>query len=190
MRRLIIAALFLFAASTQALAEDEPRPLGGPFMLMDHFGEIKNNNNFLGDFMLMYFGYTYCPDVCPTGLQAMADALDMLPESQLKYLHPMFISVDPDRDTVRVLREYTSHFHPKLIGYTGSKEMIARVAENYKVRFEKVVEDPNDTENYLVDHSASTVLIGPDGTFRKKFIHGTSPEDMAKALKKLLPTKD
>ncbi|MBK1663108.1 SCO family protein [Rhodospirillum rubrum] len=158
--------------------------IGGPFALVDDRGETLTNETFAGRFMLIYFGYTYCPDVCPTSLGEMAAALDRLPEDQLARIAPIFISVDPERDTPALIGDYARAFHPLLIGLTGSPAQIATVTKAYKVYFKKVEQEAGAP--YLVDHSSVTYLMGPDGRFITHFSHGTSPEEMAARLSKIL----
>ncbi|MBA1331361.1 electron transporter SenC, partial [Candidatus Endoriftia persephone str. Guaymas] len=114
---------------------------------------LFTQEDFLGSYSLLYFGYTYCPDVCPTSLQVLSLALDMLGD-RADGIKPYFITIDPERDTVKVMRNYVEYFNPRLVGLTGSKEMIERVAQEFKVKYEKVTEDAPSPELYLMDHSA------------------------------------
>ncbi len=159
--------------------------IGGPFTLVSETGETVTEKDFAGKFLLIYFGYTYCPDVCPTGLTAMAMAMDDLTAEQQANLVPLFISVDPERDTVEAMRDYTAAFHPDLIGLTGSPEQVAAAAKEYKVYYAKA-EQGADAEDYLVDHTAITYLMGPDGAFLTHFSHGTAPEKMAETIAKYM----
>ncbi len=151
--------------------------LSGPFSLIDHSGKPVTDHDFRGKFMLVFFGYTSCPDVCPMDLQIIAQAMNELGEASDR-LQPIFISVDPVRDTPDVVAEYASHFHPQLIGLTGSRRQTAAAARNYGVISMKII-DENDPGNYRINHSALTYLLGPDGKFVAAFDHGTDPEILA-----------
>jgi len=159
--------------------------IGGPFTLIDQTGKTITDQDFRGKYMLVYFGYTFCPDVCPTSLGIVSDALDQLSPEQLEKVVPIFISVDPGRDTPESLADFVPHFHEKLIGLTGTPEQIKAVARAYKAYFAKVNEDDPDG-NYLMDHSSITYLMGPDGKYATHFSHGTPPDAMAKRLAEIL----
>lgn len=159
--------------------------IGGPFTLTDHTGKRVTEKDFEGKYMLIYFGYTFCPDVCPTSLSIISDALDQLSGEELDKLTPVFVSVDHERDTPEVLASYVPHFHEKLVGLTGSAEEIKSAAKVFKAFYAKVNEDDPDG-NYLMDHSSTTYLMGPDGAFVMHFNHGTPPADMAKRLAEVL----
>ncbi len=155
--------------------------IGGRFMLLDHYGKLITEKDMLGSYQLVYFGYTFCPDVCPTGLQVITQALNILGD-KAERIQPYFVTIDPERDTVKVMRNYVSYFDPRLIGITGSKKMIDRMAAQFKVKYEKVTEDAPSPAMYLMDHSASVYLMGPDGRFITKFAHGIKARQMAKEL--------
>ncbi len=158
--------------------------IGGPFTLTDHNGRTVSDGDFRGRYMLVYFGYTFCPDVCPTALTVMSDALDLVGDKADK-VAPIFITVDPERDTPEYLKAYVEHFHPRLLGLTGSPEQVAAAAKGYKVYYSKVG-DGYDDGDYSMDHSSYTYLIGPDGEYVAAFGHKTDAEDMAKKLEKFL----
>ncbi|MCG8044596.1 MAG: SCO family protein [Candidatus Thiodiazotropha endolucinida] len=140
-----------------------------------------------GKYQIVYFGYTFCPDICPTSLQILFQALDILGEGS-ELFQPYFITIDPDRDTIAVMRNYVQYYDERLIGVTGSVEMIERVASQFKARYEKVVEeDTTDPSMYLMDHTASLYLLDPEGRFLTKYAHGIAPEDLAQQLRMLLP---
>ncbi len=166
----------------QALSGDG---IGGRFVLTDQYGGTRTDQDFRGHYSLVYFGYTHCPDVCPTTLQTMAAALRRL-GPKARRVRPYFISVDPDRDSPATLRDYVAYFDPRLIGMTGSKAMLQRVADEFRVRFEKGEVDPRHPDMYLVDHSASLYLMGPDGRFITKFANGIGARDLAKRLDEIL----
>ncbi len=153
--------------------------VGGPFSLTDHTGKPVTEKTFLGKYMLVYFGYTYCPDVCPGELQVVAAALDELGD-KANQIQPVFITVDPERDTAKHMAEYVEHFHDRLIGLTGTAEQIAQAAKAFRVYYAKV-DDPDSTE-YLMDHSSIVFLMGPDGSYLAYFAYGTKPDEMARKL--------
>jgi protein SCO1 len=148
----------------------------GPFSLVDHNGKPVTDRDFRGKFMLVFFGYTSCPDVCPMDLQIIAQALDELGKAGDR-LQPIFISIDPARDTPEIVAEYASHFHPRLIGLSGSRQQTAAAARNYGVISMKFI-DENDPENYSINHSALIYLLGPDGKFVAAFEHGADLETL------------
>ncbi|HTI83176.1 MAG TPA: SCO family protein, partial [Acetobacteraceae bacterium] len=137
--------------------------VGGPFTLEDGTGKQVTDSDFRGKYMLVYFGYTFCPDVCPTTLNEVAEALDHL-GAKANNLQPIFITVDPKRDTPAVVKQYTAAFSPRLIGLTGTPEQIANVAKAYRVYYaeHRTGTGPND---YSMDHSSILYLMGPDGKF-------------------------
>lgn len=159
--------------------------IGGPFSLVDDEGKPVTDADFRGRYMLVYFGFTYCPDVCPTSLNRNMQALDRLDEAQAGKVQPILISVDPERDTPEHMKEYVGHFGPDLRGLTGTQEQVAAAAKAYGVYFAKV---PNagDPDSYLVDHTSITYLMDPDGKFVQHFRHDLPPEEMAEQLRKLL----
>jgi protein SCO1/2 len=147
--------------------------------------------------MLVYFGYTHCPDVCPIDLQVMVAAIDLIGE-QGAGVHPVFITVDPKRDTVAVMAEYVAAFHPRLTGLTGTPEQVAAAAANYRVRRMKFFPlnlddgDQNqggtagDNSRYLVDHSAAFFLIGPDGGGLVQYAHGMTAAEIAADIRQFI----
>ena len=138
------------------------------YLLQDPNGRSITNEDFRGRFQLISFGYTYCPDVCPTTLVEMAEILKQLGDDAAR-LQPIFISVDPERDTGKILKTYTEFFDPRILGLTASPALVRRVADNFKIRYAKVREPGSDPDRYAVDHSAGMILLGPDGAFVKKF---------------------
>lgn len=159
--------------------------IGGPFALTDQTGKRVTDQDFAGKYRLMYFGYTFCPDVCPTSLSIMAEALDQLSPEQQAKLVPIFVTVDPERDTPEVLASYVPNFRPDMVGLTGSPDEIKAVARTFKAFYAKVNADDPDG-NYTMDHSSTTYLMGPDGVFVTHFNHGTDANTMAARLKEIL----
>jgi len=164
---------------------DFPIAFGGPFALVDHTGAVRTDRDYRGRFLLLHFGYTTCPDICPTGLQTMAEALDRLGPAAAR-VQPLFVTVDPARDTAAVLADYVGHFHPRLVGLTGSDAQIRAVLKAYRVHRMKVPDADGRAEDYLVSHGSLTYLMGPDGGFLTLFPHGTPAERMAAALQNYL----
>lgn len=158
--------------------------IGGPFALTDHDGNKVTDQSYAGRWKLIYFGYTYCPDVCPTSLGTMAAALDKLTPAQRAKLVPLFITVDPERDTPEVMKHYVASFASDLIGLVGTPAQTEEVKKAFKVYAVKA--KGGDAENYTVDHSSITYLMGPDGQFVQHFAHGSSADDLAAALAKHL----
>ena len=150
--------------------------IGGPFTLTDENGNQVTDKDVLNRPSLVYFGYTFCPDVCPADTARNAEAVDALEEKGYE-VTPVFISVDPRRDTPEVLKEWTDYVHPRMIGLTGTPEQIASVAKEYRTYY-KVPENPSD-ELYIVDHMTQTYLMLPKHGFVEFFTREVSPEDMA-----------
>ena len=157
--------------------------IGGPFRLVDSAGQTVTNQTYRGKYMLVYFGYTYCPDVCPTTLQAMTNALDAL-GPKAEQIAPLFITVDPARDTPAVMKRYTAAFSPRLIGLTGSPEQIARVTKEYHVYAAKQVTGPGPND-YSMDHSSVIYFMGKDGQFIAP-VAESDPKQMAADIEKLM----
>ncbi len=155
-------------------------PVGGPFELIDHSGRTRTEQDFRGRLMLVYFGFTYCPDVCPTDLQAIGLAVDKLGADSAN-VQPLFVTVDPERDTPAHLAEYVKLFHPRLIGLTGSAEAIRKAADAYKVYYARV--DLNRDAAYTVDHTAFIYLMGRDGNYLGFFPPGTSADRMVEIIR-------
>ncbi len=158
--------------------------VGGPFTLTDHTGKRVTDQDFRGRFMLVFFGFTFCPDVCPTALQVSAAALDKLGAKAAR-VTPVVVSVDPERDTPEQLARYVSSFHPRLVGMTGSADEIAAVARAYRVYFRKA-KDERSAAGYTVDHSSIVYLMGPDGKFITHFTHTTSVDALAAGIARRL----
>lgn len=158
--------------------------VGGPFTLTDQTGKRVTDRDFHGKLMLVFFGFTNCPDVCPTALQVMAAALDRLGPGAER-VTPVLISVDPEHDTPARLATYVASFHPRLVGLTGSPAEIDAVAKAYRVYIKKVP-DPKSTAGYTIDHSSIIYVMGPDGAYKTHFTHATSPAAMAERLATLV----
>ncbi|WP_230168770.1 SCO family protein [Roseomonas sp. CECT 9278] len=153
--------------------------LGGPFTLVDHTGRTVTDRDFAGRPLLVYFGFTYCPDVCPTELGTIAAALDAMGPAGER-VTPILVTIDPERDTPAALADYVSRFHPRMIGLTGSAEQVAAAARAYRVYYARV--RPRDSTDYLMDHSSFIYFVGPDGRVRSLFRPETTPEAIAAAI--------
>ena len=157
--------------------------IGGPFELLDQTGRTRTQTDLAGKYALIYFGFIYCPDACPTALLAMAEALDQLGPLADK-IQPVFVSVDPERDTVAEMAAYIDAVDPRFWGLTGSPEQVAKAAKAYRVFYRKVT--PPGSAEYLVDHTSLVYVMGPNGAYRAHFTHETPPERMAQILRTLL----
>lgn len=157
--------------------------IGGPFTLVDQNGVTRRDSDFRGELMLVYFGYTYCPDACPTALQTMSSALDAL-GARAKEVRPVFITVDPERDTIGQMKLYASNFHERLLALTGTVDETAAAARGYRVYFEKAKQSSAD--DYLVDHSSYIFLMGRDGRYLTHFGPAVTADQMAAAIKPYL----
>jgi cytochrome oxidase Cu insertion factor (SCO1/SenC/PrrC family) len=158
-------------------------PIGGPFALVDHTGKPRSDEDFRGKLLLIYFGYSYCPDVCPTDLQQIGLAIDALGRDG-DAVQPLFITLDPTRDTIAHLAEYVPLFHARLIGLTGSAEEISKLARAYKVYYAKY---PPDSPDYVIDHSSFTYLVDPAGKYIGFFPPGTGAVRIVEMIKLHLP---
>ena len=156
--------------------------IGGPFEMIDHNGRQVSDKTFKGRYLLVFFGFTYCPDICPAALQTVTAALERMGPKADK-ISPLFVSVDPERDTPEVLKEYLSYFDTRITALTGSQEQVAAMVKTYRAYTRKVAnsEAPGD---YTMDHSAFLYLMAPDGTFITHFSPATSFEQMADRIAK------
>ena len=185
-----VAALALFPAAREKLLPAVnvrsvgQAMIGGPFTLTDHTGKRVTDRDFRGRTMLVFFGFTFCPDVCPSGLQVMAAAIDKL-GPKAESVTPIFITIDPERDTPAQLAAYVKSFHPRLVGLTGTPAEIEAAIKAYRV-YAKKVPDPKSTAGYTMDHSTFIYVMGPDGAYRTHFTHATSVDAMAERLAKAL----
>lgn len=158
--------------------------VGGNFTLQSVAGPVSLSD-YKGRLVLLYFGYTYCPDVCPTSLATTSEGLKQLTPEELAKVAMIFISVDPKRDTPLRLKEYAEFFHPSIVGVTGSAEAIAEVAKRYGVFYaEQKIETAGG--GYVVDHSSDTFIVGPDGAVVGKIAHATLPDQVVVAIRKYL----
>lgn len=198
-RKLLIAAILLLAVvlgwvvwfwqpanqahQTLSLAN---APAGGDFTLQSSNGPLSLHD-LRGKVVLVYFGYTFCPDICPTSLAFTAQGLKLLDDSELARTQVLFISVDPERDTLDKLKEYGAFFHPSILGLTGTPQEIATAARLYGASYAR--QNTGSAGGYVVDHSASTYVVDPEGKLATTLQHGTPPAEVAKAIRTALQRK-
>ena len=184
---ILAAALLIAALPAQAQSERSAgelmdavmwnkEPIGGPFALTDHTGKSRTDADFRGKLMLVYFGFSFCPDICPTDLMAIGQAIDKLGPAG-EGVQPLFVTVDPERDTAAHLAEYVPFFHPRLLGLTGDAAHIRDAARAYRVYYAKVVID--GAAEYTIDHSGFIYLMDRDGKYLGFFPPGTPAGRMA-----------
>ena len=176
----IAAGYWIVSGGRIAGQESAANLIGGPFTLTDETGAAVSNEDLTGHYMLVFFGYTYCPDFCPTTLTVITQALDMLDPKVAEKVEPVFITIDPERDTAKALGEYSQHFHDKIHFLTGTPEQIAEVAEAYRVFYQKV--ESEKFSDYLMDHSTITYLMGPDGRYVSHFGFDATADAIAEDL--------
>jgi protein SCO1/2 len=197
-RRTVIIAALVFTLAVLGLAayvvvQDRDRTatsggdgslagaaIGGPFALTDHTGARVTEADYAGNYLLVFFGYTYCPDICPTTLNQVALSMQALGD-KADAVQPLFITVDPARDTAEIMADYVELFGANIVGLTGSEEKIASIAKAYRVYYRKVLVE-GDADNYLMDHSTLLYLMAPDGRFLTLFRPDDSPEAIAAAI--------
>ena len=149
------------------------------FSLTNHHGESVTEKDFLGSLLLVFFGYSHCPDICPMNLSIIRDALERLGPEGTK-VQPLFITLDPVRDTEEKLGPFLSHFHERLLGLTGTQKQIRSVAESFFVRYKLSTE--TDRDYYLIDHTAATYLVDDSGQGLAIFPHNTPSEEIASTI--------
>ncbi len=186
----LLAALVLgLALFWQPELPERPLPVpaaapGGDFSLQTADGPWSLQAQ-RGKLVLVYFGYTYCPDICPTSLAATAEGLKQLTPEELAKVTMVFVSVDPERDTPARLKEYVEFFHPAIVGATGTPENLAEIAGRYGVFYARQPVAPG-ANGYVVDHSSDTYVVGPDGKLRGRIAHATPPGEVVQAIRKYL----
>ncbi len=193
-RTLFIALLLLSVASASGISlwhvthpSNSTTHIGGDFTLTNAATEQNfDSKHMRGKYLLVYFGYSFCPDVCPTGLTHISAALSALPPTQRTHIVPIFITLDPVRDTPQALKSYIANFDPAIIALTGKPEHIAAVAKAYGVYFKSQQKNPADLA-YAVDHSSYIYVMDEHGDYLSHFGHSTTADIMAKKLSELLP---
>lgn len=185
----LCAALPLAAATGAPATHTEDPAEGGSLMprylLQDHRGRVLTQESFRGRFQLVSFGFTSCPDVCPTTLLGIKNILDALGD-RAERLQAIFITVDPERDSAAMLHEYTAAFHPAILGLRGTPELLQRAAESFKVRYEKVREPGAAPGIYTMDHSTGLYLLDSDGRFLAKFASTAPASEIAERIRGLI----
>jgi protein SCO1/2 len=191
-KRALIPYLILAAAVVGALVWHEiptgpthvtgPAAVGGPYQLIDQDGHSRSSADFHGKYQLVYFGYTFCPDVCPTTLAIIDAAMDKLGPTQNRIV-PIFITIDPERDQPAILKRYLASFGPRFVGLTGTPAQIAPIEKEFRVSARR---QPLEGGGYSFDHSSVIYLMGPNGELVSFYDGATSPEDLAKELRQRL----
>jgi cytochrome oxidase Cu insertion factor (SCO1/SenC/PrrC family) len=179
-RFLLILFFLLFSPVTSLQGSDEN--IGGDFQLTDHRDQPFELNQLEGKLVMLFFGYTYCPDICPTELANLAAVFDALGE-QSEQVQGLFVSLDPARDTPEVLANYVSYFHPDMLGLTGSQEKIDQVAQQYRVSYQR---HERENGNYSLDHSANLYLINAKGELAAVVPYGLPPEHVFEMVQGML----
>jgi protein SCO1 len=180
------AAALVFTRGPSNVTTTGKALIGGPFALVDQHGKKVTDQDFRGRYMLIFFGFTHCPDICPAELQVISASLDEL-GPKAEEVVPIFVTLDPERDTPEVMADYVKNFGSRFVGLTGSPEEIADAAKAYRVAFSKFEnEDADDNGNYSIDHSAIVYLMGRDGEYLTHFNYGTPAAKMTEALRRYL----
>ena len=184
----MIVGLVLFKYLDQA--ENKPASsgissIGGDFTLQSSRGPVSLYQDLKGKVVALYFGYASCPDVCPTTLAQLAAALRELPDEQQQQIQPIFVSVDPGRDSVENLAEYANFFYPGMLGLTDTREVIDKVTSNYRSLY-KIIPAEDSAMGYTVDHSSTIYIIGKDGTVQSVAQHGTTIPELTEKLRSAL----
>lgn len=160
----------------------EDVPIGGKFELIDQNGNKFSSDQMRGHLSLIYFGFTYCPDICPTTLNKLSSVISTLEKYKIDIM-PIFITIDPKRDTSSLLKEYLGHFHPKFIGLTGSEEDLKHAADLYKVFYTRSEASENSGHNYMIDHSSFVYLMDKNGKYMKHFYMNTPEEEIIEYIR-------
>lgn len=187
---LLLAVILWAASSDSSEKQTSLPPFGGDFTLKSHLGSPFSLSSVRGSFALVFFGFTHCPEVCPLGLKKMSDVVDLLPKTLSLRLAPLFITVDPLRDTPEVLGSYLSSFSPKIVGLTGTEDEIADVVKRYAIYAEKVpVPDASHADSdhqghgdYTMNHTTHFILLDPQGNFVKLYADDLTAQDITRDL--------
>ena len=189
---LVLGILIGWIVSTSMPTSDKPialpnaitaAPTGGDFSLTSADGPFQLKD-YRGKVVLIYFGYTFCSDICPTNLALMSQALNGMTDDELTQVQGLFVSVDPERDKVATLKKYAQHFHETMLGVTGSPAELAEIAKRYGAAYRKV--EGESEGGYLVDHSSNTYVIAPDGSLHAILPHATPAQEILEVTRKLL----
>lgn len=183
---MMLRSLILVTAMAVAPPPAWAQEFSGRFLLDTHDGKRVNDESFKGKVRMMAFGYTFCPDVCPTALSTMAAALDLLGPQRADQVVPLFVTVDPKRDTKAQLKDYMSAFGPSFVGLTGTTQMTDAAAKSFRVRYEIHQPADKDSDHYVVDHSAGIFIMDRNGGFAAKLGHTANAEDVADRLRAVI----
>ena len=181
----VLGAVQAVSAASPLAQQDEKQEINSRYLLMDTAGRAVTNEDFRGRFQLLTFGYTFCPDVCPTTLISMVEILQLLGEDAER-LQALFVTVDPERDVPEVLKAYIAFFDTRILGLTGSPDLIKRTAQHFRVYYEKIAIQGQQPENYTIDHTAGMYLLGPDGQYIRKFSYGMPASSVAAEIGALI----
>jgi cytochrome oxidase Cu insertion factor (SCO1/SenC/PrrC family) len=173
-----VAGGYLFLQNQQL---QQTASVGGPFSLIDGDGRRVTEADFKGKWLMIFFGYTFCPDACPTALGAMAETMDRM-GAQAERIQPIFITIDPERDTPQVMKDYVGNFGSKIVGLTGTSSDIAQVAQAFRVYYKKAGDGPN----YMMDHSTAILVMNPDFHFAGIIAGDAKPAQMIERLNKIM----
>ncbi len=179
-----VLALCLFGPGGPRGGDAADSSLGGKFTLTDHTGQRVTNEDFQGKWVLVFFGFTFCPDICPASLMTMGHMMEGLGDDA-QMVQPLFITVDPERDTPEVMAKFVAAFHPSIIGLTGTPEEIKDAATSFGAYFAKV-EDDEAPDGYLMEHMSFMYLVRPDGVFETVLLDSGNPETLTAQLRKFL----
>jgi cytochrome oxidase Cu insertion factor (SCO1/SenC/PrrC family) len=174
-----LVALTSHQSLTPSATQSGRALIGGPFTLTDHKGARVTDETFRGKYMLVSFGYTFCPDICPAELQLMSNAMELLGPKAEK-VTPIFVTIDPERDTVPQIASYIENFDPRMVGLTGTPEEVKEAASAYRVYYAKA--DGSAASGYLMDHSTFLYLMDPQGLYVTHFAYGITGEKLAEAI--------
>lgn len=155
----------------------DDQPVRRRYLMEDTYGNVVTDEDLQGRFVLIYFGYTSCPDVCPTTMSVIADVMEALGED-MDRMAVLFVTVDPARDRPKALREYIGFFDERIIGLSGPKAYTDHMVKAFNARYEIHTPDPEHPDRYSVDHTSSVAFVGPDGTLIRRFPHGMPAEDI------------
>lgn len=183
---LFILALYLpmFRPDPNDTTVEGSAAIGGAFTLQSHTGAEVTDDMLFGQYSLVYFGFTFCPDICPMTLQTVADAIELLPGQKGGLIQPVFITLDPERDTVDIMASYVSNFHPQMIGLTGTPEQVKEAADRYRVFYRTT--PIGDEGDYTVDHSGYLYLMSRSGRYIDHFRKDVTVEQLTSRLRELL----
>lgn len=182
---IVLAAVWNLKRNIEQAEAPPMADIGGAFSLVDHNAKPVTDKDYLGRHLLIFFGYTYCPDICPLALETVSAVQDILGKDSAK-LHPLFISVDSERDTPDVLKDYLGNFHPSITGLTGSPDQVRNTAKVYRIFFAKVREEGDPEDEYLMNHSTALVLMNPKGKFLRVYNPNIEAEALAADIEKRL----